>query len=356
MTPTAENPPSQPSPATKQIPYPRLLTTLAKAVEDQGDQISYTAVMLYMLLAELGEEGVYPPQPQIAKFLSVARSNIWRAEQALIKLGLLTFIPDGNRTKRYAIVINHEVTRPHHNFWRDSVNLQTRPIVVKDLPDRSPSEPQVVVGDEPVPAEPELPVAPPTPAGETPKVKEKPKPTRLDPYYAQWFLASPDNMALYLRFGVEAFEKPRADAEATLKSKGTDWLEFKPANETYPYDQKWNHNHFMGYFWQGVCRWRAAHNIPLTFPQWGRLAGDIKNLLATMTPSQANQYVFCVITYFDLVRFRAGKIGESLILDEASLNHKIIRDQILLIISHGEHWLQEEYAKMNEALSGASHG
>ncbi len=54
--------------------------------------------------------------------------------------------------------------------------------------------------------------------------------------------------------------------------------------------------------------------------------------------------------HFDLIRFKIGKIGATLILDEASLNHKLIRDQVMVIFSLGDQAVAHEYDLMNQAL------
>ncbi|MEI8196789.1 MAG: hypothetical protein WCI73_12895, partial [Phycisphaerae bacterium] len=157
-----------------------------------------------------------------------------------------------------------------------------------------------------------------------------------------------ENMDLYIRFGIGAYGKTRQEAEQTLKASANDWLSHKPADEVHPWEKTWSHNQYMGYYWHGVCKWRAACGIPLTFPVWSRLAGDIRNLLAKTAPNQAYSNIFYVINYFNLIRFRVGgRVGESLMLDEASLTNSLINAQILHLSSHGREWLDSEIERMN---------
>ena len=329
-----------------------------------------TTALLFFLLTELGERGEYPDIAEITAALNVNRVCIWRAEKALQSAGLLTLTMVGKAHSRrkwnYVIGMPDRITFAQQRAWKSMTEPEakaqdTTPESVDITLQEAPAAPPLTVSPVAVTTE----ATPPsTPHAETaPAPTEKKK--KLDPVVAEWFLAKPENMDLYLRFGTDAYGKTQAECEANLKPSATDWLAFKlPAFNTWPAETqaqyllypfpkeeegKWTHNHFMGYFWQGVCKWRAKHGIPLTFPRWSRLAGEIRNLLATTTPYNAYTFIYFTLEHFDLIRFQAGKIGSSLILDEAALNHKIIRDHMLIIASYGHPKLLEEYEKMAQA-------
>ena len=327
-----------------------------------------TAALLYLVLSELGEMGEYPDVAELTAVLNVHRASIWRAEKALQAAGLLTLTMVGKAHSRrkwnYVVGRPDRITFAQQWAWKSMTEPEAKP------DDNTPESVEIVPQESPDARVPPVVEAgtttPPPPAADTPNT---PAPARkkkkMDSVVAEWFLANPENMDLYLRFDVNAYGKTQAECEANLKPSNTDWQAFRlPAFSTwpaetqasyllYPYPKPeegtWTHNHFMGYFWQGVCRWRVKHNIPITFPRWDRLAGEIKNLLATMTPHQAYTFIYFTMEHFDLIRFKIGKIGSSLILDEAALTHKLIRDQMMIIASLGDHAVAQEYEKMAQA-------
>jgi len=143
--------------------------------------------------------------------------------------------------------------------------------------------------------------------------------SKLTPEKMAWFLERPEQMDLYIRFGSDACGRSREECEATLRRSRTDWLIFKPANELYPFTKEWNDPHHAGYYWHGVCRWRARKGINLTIPQWGRLLGEITKLTRAMTSAQAHLYIFNAIHNFELVQYRIGRIGEQLFVGAVGL-------------------------------------
>ena len=181
------------------------------------------------------------------------------------------------------------------------------------------------------------------------------KTTKLSAEAIAWFTEKPENMDLYLRFGSGACNKTRADCEATLRSQPTDWLAFKPADEAAPFSYAWKATNHMGYYWHGVCLWRARNGINLTMPQMGRLAGAVSGLLKVMTPWQAHLYIFNAIHYFELAQFRIGRLGETMILDEASLSHSLVKTELQHMNSHGDKWVQSEFERMNDAKKQLEH-
>jgi hypothetical protein len=68
-----------------------------------------------------------------------------------------------------------------------------------------------------------------------------------------------------------------------------------------------------------------------------------------MTSAQAHLYIFNAIHNFELVQYRIGRIGEQLILDETTLGHSLVRQELTTIISHGNAWITAEYERMAAA-------
>lgn len=169
----------------------------------------------------------------------------------------------------------------------------------------------------------------------------------MSPEQMAWCLASPENVDLYLRFGADAFGRARLECEGgALASMPEDWLAFGPDDEVHPFSNDWGASHHAGYYWHGVCRWRANAGINLTLPQWRRLDEEIRKLLTTMTSWQVHLYIFNLVNYFELVQFRIGNLGKSLVLDETTLGHALVRQE-LLAFGDGD-WVAAEYARMAE--------
>lgn len=164
----------------------------------------------------------------------------------------------------------------------------------------------------------------------------------------EWFLASPDNLAAYLRFGAAAHGLT-PEQWGGLPSQPTDWLLHKPADPHVPFTKVWTIPQYAAYYWDGVSRWRGQHNYQLTFPNWGRLTGEVKNLVKSTTPFQAFCHLYRVIHHFDLIRFLIGRIGLSLMLDESSAFHSLVTQQAHRLAQQGDAWMQEQYERMAEA-------
>ena len=270
--------------------------------------------------------------------------------------------------RRYTLVSQPEPATTQRNAVVALYALAGKEPETEEMPDDPVIEPAVTPEPSPAPAAsatktapapaPALtPIAAPAPAAEPPadaptanKPSEKPdKPAarkvRMTPEQAEWFLSDPECMALYLRFGAEAYGKTREEKD-TLKSQGTDWLAHKPEDWTNPFTKEWTQPQYGAYFWYGVCRWRAAHGIALTFPSWGRLMGEVRNLLKTTTPWQAYLHLRRVVENFDVIRFLIGRLGEGFVLDEGSLNHPLVKQKSLLIDGHGQPWLEDQIERM----------
>ena len=313
------------------------------------------ALATYLLLSDIGPEGAYPGSEEIADILCVRKNSVWKAEQVLVASGLVKF-STGTR-RRYEITAPPAPTPKQLAGIRALLDAQDRerPIVaptpeVEQVADAvQPPEPAApALASEPLPEVVTVPqAAPPAAKEETPDVKIRT--TKLTPEAIAWFTEKPENMDLYLRFGSGACGRTRADCETNLRSQPTDWLAFKPPDEMYPQHRDWKITHHMGYYWHGACLWRARNGINLTMPQMGRLAGTVGGLLKAMTPDQTHLYMFNAIHCFELVQFRIGKLGETMILDEATLAHSLVRTELQHMNSHGNIWVQAEFDRMNDA-------
>jgi hypothetical protein len=268
----------------------------------------------------------------MARLLDMDRTTTHRAEQELAEIGLVAF--DGGRDatedsrRQYRILLPVAgsdrfgfITPTQRQGWYGWM----------DFPDE--------VADKPAN----------TPAGEsTPAPAKQSSRETLTPEMREWFLSSPDNLSAYLRFGVAAHGLT-AEQWQGLPSQATDWLAHKPADPGNPFTKHWSIPQFAAYYWDGASRWRAKNNHQLTFPNWGRLTGEVKNLVKTTTPFQAYAHLFRVVHHFDLIRFLIGRLGPSLMLDEASPNHALVKQQAHHLAQQGDPWVAEQYERMAEA-------
>ena len=348
------------------------------AVTNVDKALGSTATCLYLWLSQRNITGAYPGSVTMAKVLSSHRNTIPNAERLLEETGLLTISGSGQK-KNYTLHVPTTRTKPQRDDWNNAsidtcrnwgLEAQIK-AVLQDAPPKVEIAPVVGVQapiqvvEQPAPAQPPVVVmsqpqlvvqeaqgtfqrkeepkeSAPVPA---PEVKEK-KSVMTQEMYA-WFLASPDRVEAWLRFGSGAYLKTPEEMQG-MPSQPTDWLALNPADRLYPYHKDWTFKHFLGYFWSGVCDWRASHGCPLTFPNWGRLSGDLRNFLKTTTHNEAFTHVWIVANYFDLIKWQIGRIGQDMILDETALSHSLIRQKAMAIRQHGQEWLDAQMDLMHQ--------
>lgn len=312
-----------------------------RSKDRSGRPLSATAINLYWALCELGGVGEYPGTAPMSLLINAARNSTWRAERALMEAGLVEFAQDAGGAKSYRLKF---ADMPLASQQRGVEEIFGGPVAVAQEPP-PPRQRQTKRRPKAQP--------PPDAPQAAPAAEAKPRQPRLTDDAKAWFIASPENMDLYLRFGAAACGKTPAECEGVLPPGGTDWLAFKPAPRSdtdllFPFDPRWKPTHHMGYFWHGVCRWRAAHGLELLFPQWDRLAGEVKKALATSTSFNVFSRVYTIIHHFDLIRWRIGRIGEDLTLNEIALNHKLVVEHAMLMASKVSEpgWVEEQYERM----------
>lgn len=315
-----------------------------KSATDDGHRLKATAWQVLTVLILRGETGEYPGDDHIAKLINHNRSTVWRARDDLERRGMLVI--SGSRTDlRYELRTPNTPTyhqQAEINRLCDQPVMASPPVAGVPVPESQrasePASQEVISGEMSV-------TAPELVPQESPEIRAKTK--RISPEVKAWCVASPANMTLYIRFGAAAYQKTLEECEATLKPSSTDWLVFKPADLNYPFfdNGSWKASHYMGYFWHHVCLWRAQRNIPLTMPQWSRLAGAVANLQRTMIPYQAFLVVWRVAVWFDVIRMRLGRLGDNMMLDEASLDHRLVKEQALLLEGLSQDQQNEEWTR-----------
>src|ERR1035437_4411586 len=187
---------------------PLNLLALARARDEARRPLTMTAALLYLVLSELGEMGEYPDVAELTAVLNVHRASIWRAEKALQAAGLLTLTMVGKAHSRrkwnYVVGRPDRITFAQQWAWKSMTEPEAKP------DDNTPESVEIVPQESPDARVPPVVEAgtttPPPPRSETPNT---PAPARkkkkMDSVVAEWFLANPENMDLYLRFGVHAY-------------------------------------------------------------------------------------------------------------------------------------------------------
>jgi hypothetical protein len=176
--------------------------------------------------------------------------------------------------------------------------------------------------------------------------KPKAKGSKLTPLEVERICASLDSMTRYLLYGLPGVHEP-----GDHHQPGTvNWRRFAKS----PQDggvAEWTTSAFMGYFWWRASTWHAERGHSLSLPQWGRLAGDIKNLQKSMTPSALFLYINAVVQFFDLIKFMKGTAGATLRLDYDSLNNGMIRSTALEIMAMSQDQVDRWAAKMMQSAA-----
>jgi hypothetical protein len=322
----------------------------APSINGWDEGLSGTAQAMLLWLVRCGDSGLFPKADVFCDLLQISDSSYYRAKKSLKASGLVALSPAQYGRESYQLTMPSPPSEKQLAAWR-----HVNPLIQSQK--SALEEPGVAPDCSPIPLDDAAPEPePPAAKRGTPRAaKSEAKPrakTGLSDDQRSWILASADNLDVYLRFGQAGIGKSMAECVTTgLKSAGIDWLAFGQANHDEPYIAEWKANHFAAYYWHMVSRHREKANIPLALPQWGRLAGEIKNLLQTTTHFNAYQHLYLLGNHFDLIQFQLGTFGQGKVLCESSINDKSIGQRIALIIQHGTAWLQAEYDRMHAATN-----
>lgn len=304
----------QPNPPQVSISQPssfeRMILAVSTVQDSKGKTLGTAAVVLALWLFRRGPENTYPGTAVAAQLTGITRAAAWKAEQALEDAKIVAWAKTEDSVRRYRLLTPADPSSSQIESWLQWVNPSAA--AVEERPGTAALQ------------------------------------RKLGPEEMTWFLANAARVRQYLRFGMPGFGK--APEECTdLESTAMDFLAFKPASPDYPFDNAWKDGNFMGFYWDGVCRWREGKGLPLSLPSWGRLGGEIRNLLKTQTPMQTYGVIWMIINYFDLIRFRVGRIGEGWMLDESTLSNHLVRQHAMTLVSFSREALQAELDRMSES-------
>ena len=190
--------------------------------------------------------------------------------------------------------------------------------------------------------------APPEMNPESAKLKEPVREVKLSDKSRNWFRKSAANMSLYLRFGAAAYGAETPEQIAALTSTPMDWLKHNPVDLVNPLDREngWTVQQFAGYYWAGVCQWREANKVPVTFPRMSRLFGEMKNFMNLAGADNAYKHIWRLVRFFDFLRYLVGKIGQDMTLNETSFNHMLLQQASTRIESRGMEWANMQAQRM----------
>jgi hypothetical protein len=309
--------------------------------------LNSTSRSLYLWLCEFAGESeciVYPGPKLMSALLGISSITLWRAERELIEAKLIEFA-EGTPNRLVKLHPLPNMTETQVMAYHDVVaSMAKAPTPAKRVRKQQapPSQPAAVVAGVTPPPVPEgTGEAPPANAGaseDAGKGDETKKPrTPLSDDQKRWICSSLANMERYLRFGKPAVENPEA---TDLKSAKSDWRQFAVYDGEKLRDtgvSQWNSQHFVGYFWYRVSLYNTQHGLPISMPtQWGRMTKIFHDMLSGLTRDQLYRRIVYVCHYFDVIKFKLGRIGESMALTEATLQNQLVLQTLQLIENMGE--------------------
>lgn len=181
-------------------------------------------------------------------------------------------------------------------------------------------------------------------------------------------LSSAEHLKFYLWFG-----KPWLRGGAPITTEGVRALNLKPAAGNWyqhivwgepdatgkrPYDVcagKWTAHQFAAFYWWRTCQWREKNGVRLTLALWdgrarARLYQEIKSLQHSSSPQQVFDYLSTLTHHFDFLRWKLGRIGDSLILDENTPGHRLVQPLVTQVCDWPQQRLDAEYEAYQKAL------
>jgi hypothetical protein len=338
----------------KLTPAERLLLTLSDP-RHRG----MSAQLMACLAIRFGDQvGIYPGTSPLARAFNICRQQVWKAEILLQEMGWIQLVPitEGRDKDKRSLKITLPDKFPQSQMTAlHEVGMVASTAGILDLPAAAPvarpaRKPRVP--KPPADAPPPLPADAANPVGDDAEPKDKPKevpaakPAKgLTEELKAKILTSPDAMERYLLWGRDGV--PDDVDTSTLKPVPTNWRQHG-GNLTDPKAELWDIPAFMGYFWFRVTKYRAGRDIQLTLPMWKRLAGDFKNLLATMTKVDFHRLIGVVVQHFDLIRYKLRGIGSQVALNETALSSKLIKDTAFNLAQMSVEQLAPMYDEMKK--------
>ncbi len=335
-----------------------------------------SAQLLLRAMVELmGSAGrcVYPGSQILSRLLGLSRSCVWDAERELMARGLFVFT-GGQRQRELRVVPPARYTEISLRRYNEVLRLMQLP--VSPMPPATEPAPDPVpqaLGDpSPVPPiQQQPPVNPPVEVDVEVLADPDPQPSRrtrasraskgskksakaklppMDDAMKAAICGSAANMEKFLLYGRGALVEGVVAEQ--LPPEGTNWRSNAVRNEageiTDPRVSTWNVPQFMGYYWFRVSKWRESRKIEIRLPQWSRMAGDFKNVLATMTTTDFYKLICVTVQHFDLIRFMLGSAADRVMLDETSMSNPLVKSTAFNLSQMTEEQLAAKYGEMKQ--------
>lgn len=167
---------------------------------------------------------------------------------------------------------------------------------------------------------------------------------RFTPVQRQQVCSSAAAMEGALLYGVPGLDTVTPAGAAPLT---TCWRRYHGTPDN-PRSEDWDIPAFAGYYWWIVSRHREKNNVAITIPQWGKLAGVLKSVLATLPSGKdLHRMIQMLASHFTLIKWMAGpKIGPTLQLGETSLVDTMTRKGLDTIMASTPEQLDELYNRL----------
>ncbi|MFA9480054.1 hypothetical protein ACERK3_17400 [Phycisphaerales bacterium AB-hyl4] len=175
-------------------------------------------------------------------------------------------------------------------------------------------------------------------------------------------LSSVDNVKFYLWWGIGYFRNGMS-AEG-LKPATGNWYQHvdrwtdEDGKDRYNLNlDRWTLQQFVSFYWWRVCQHRRNENpqCNLSMPLWvkgkdrKRLFDQVKALQERGTPQQVWAYLDRLTTHFDLIRWKLGRLGQSLYLNENTISHGAVAPIVSEMVDWSQDRLEAEYEAMLKA-------
>ncbi len=178
------------------------------------------------------------------------------------------------------------------------------------------------------------------------------------------------HMVCYLLFGWEAVGHQHSGDVAELAKifhpSSLNWLDCygqdEQGNPVPPRLSEMTDSQMCGVWWAWVSGKRLADGNRMILPKsFGRMIKEIGNLRKVESSSQVYAMLHRLTRTHDhpdagmweLIKFRLGKLGETLVLDETTLHHSLVVSQAREIMGRGMDWFHQQvddmYAKQHRA-------
>ena len=308
-----------------QLPYP-LLSRM---------DLSLPAKVVFAFLRSYkisGCEQIYPEQSTIVRATGIDRATVQRGIYELEHKGFITVDRHNGGVNYYHIVESQTGwAAPVANVTAPALEL-TAPNEAVPTPDRATPQnehvapiPDQATTIEPVaqpqeqavpPIKPTAPITPPaSPQSKTKKGPKNPTGQMTDEMKTR-ITKTPRSMRIWLSYGQNCLDMKNEELILQPREQ-MHW--YTQSNDPRKPDPVLSDMSAAGFYWALLSRARVTSNLPITFPNVGKLVKIIHNLRRGLTRDQLVSHMERVTNRWPEIKAPLSKFGESLALDESTL-------------------------------------